>query len=131
MGGGIAYVSADKGMHVHLKDINQQGLDLGLEEANKLLAKQVTKKRKTPLAMGQVLNRIQPTLHDISLAEENFCGIHFFNPVHRMPLVEVIKGEKTSDETINKAVQYVKQLGKTPIVINDCAGFLVNRCLTP
>ncbi|MEF1207906.1 3-hydroxyacyl-CoA dehydrogenase family protein, partial [Photobacterium damselae] len=62
---------------------------------------------------------------------ENFCGIHFFNPVHRMPLVEVIKGEKTSDETINKAVQYVKQLGKTPIVINDCAGFLVNRCLTP
>lgn len=62
---------------------------------------------------------------------ENFCGIHFFNPVHRMPLVEVIKGEQTSPETIATAVNYVLALGKTPIVVNDCAGFLVNRCLTP
>lgn len=62
---------------------------------------------------------------------ENFCGIHFFNPVHKMPLVEVIRGKETSDETISKAVSYVLKLKKTPIVINDCAGFLVNRCLTP
>jgi 3-hydroxyacyl-CoA dehydrogenase/enoyl-CoA hydratase/3-hydroxybutyryl-CoA epimerase/enoyl-CoA isomerase len=60
---------------------------------------------------------------------ENFCGMHFFNPVHRMPLVEVIRGEKTSDETIAKTVQYALQMGKTPIVVNDCAGFLVNRVL--
>lgn len=62
---------------------------------------------------------------------ENFCGMHFFNPVHRMPLVEVIRGEKTSDEAIAKTVQYALQMGKTPIVVNDCAGFLVNRVLFP
>lgn len=62
---------------------------------------------------------------------ENFCGMHFFNPVHKMPLVEVIRGEKTSDATIAKTVQYALQMGKTPIVVNDCAGFLVNRVLFP
>jgi 3-hydroxyacyl-CoA dehydrogenase/enoyl-CoA hydratase/3-hydroxybutyryl-CoA epimerase/enoyl-CoA isomerase len=62
---------------------------------------------------------------------ENFCGMHFFNPVHRMPLVEIIRGEKTSEETIAKTVQYAIQMGKTPIVVNDCAGFLVNRVLFP
>lgn len=62
---------------------------------------------------------------------ENFCGMHFFNPVHRMPLVEVIRGAKTSEETIAKTVQYALQMGKTPIVVNDCAGFLVNRILFP
>ncbi|MGF1680174.1 fatty acid oxidation complex subunit alpha FadB [Photobacterium minamisatsumaniensis] len=181
MGGGIAYVTADKGMDVVMKDINKAGINLGLSEANKLLAKQVAKGRKTPVEMGETLNRIQPTLHNSALEScdliveavvenpmikekvlaeletvapnaviasntstlmisglaqamkkpENFCGIHFFNPVPNMPLVEVIRGEKTSDETITKAVKYVAQLGKTPIVVNDCAGFLVNRCLTP
>lgn len=181
MGGGIAYVSADRGMDVVMKDINKQGLALGLNEANNLLAKQVTRGRKTPQKMGEVLNRISPTLHNASLENcdllieavvenpivkekvlaqleqtapnaviasntstlmisglaqalekpENFCGIHFFNPVHKMPLVEVIRGEKTSEATIAKAVNYVLQLGKTPVVVNDCAGFLVNRCLTP
>jgi 3-hydroxyacyl-CoA dehydrogenase/enoyl-CoA hydratase/3-hydroxybutyryl-CoA epimerase/enoyl-CoA isomerase len=57
--------------------------------------------------------------------------MHFFNPVHRMPLVEVIRGEKSSDEAIAKTVQYALQMGKTPIVVNDCAGFLVNRVLFP
>ncbi|MGF1718438.1 fatty acid oxidation complex subunit alpha FadB [Vibrio kyushuensis] len=181
MGGGIAYVTADKNIDVVMKDINKQGLALGLAEANKLLSKQVERGRKKPAAMGEVLNRITPTLHNISLEKnslvieavvenpiikekvlteleqvapnaviasntstlmisglahalkhpENFCGIHFFNPVHKMPLVEVIRGEKTSDETIATAVSYVLSLGKTPIVVNDCAGFLVNRCLTP
>lgn len=62
---------------------------------------------------------------------ENFCGMHFFNPVHRMPLVEVIRGEKSSDEAIARTVQYALQMGKTPIVVNDCPGFLVNRVLFP
>lgn len=62
---------------------------------------------------------------------EKFCGMHFFNPVHRMPLVEIIRGAKTSEETIAQAVQYANQMGKTPIVVNDCAGFLVNRILFP
>ncbi|MDU4276496.1 MAG: fatty acid oxidation complex subunit alpha FadB, partial [Enterobacter asburiae] len=62
---------------------------------------------------------------------ENFCGMHFFNPVHRMPLVEVIRGEKTSDETIAKVVAWASKMGKTPIVVNDCPGFFVNRVLFP
>ncbi|MGE9553184.1 fatty acid oxidation complex subunit alpha FadB [Erwinia amylovora] len=62
---------------------------------------------------------------------ENFCGMHFFNPVHRMPLVEVIRGEKTSDATLAKVVAWASKMGKTPIVVNDCPGFFVNRVLFP
>ncbi|WP_110687606.1 fatty acid oxidation complex subunit alpha FadB [Salinicola aestuarinus] len=62
---------------------------------------------------------------------ENFCGMHFFNPVHRMPLVEVIRGAKTSDKAVAATVAYARQMGKTPIVVNDCPGFLVNRVLFP
>ncbi len=64
-------------------------------------------------------------------SKENFVGLHFFNPVHKMPLVEVIRGKDTSDETVVTVVQYAKRIGKTPIVINDGAGFLVNRILLP
>ncbi|MFU8926863.1 fatty acid oxidation complex subunit alpha FadB [Acinetobacter puyangensis] len=62
---------------------------------------------------------------------ENFVGMHFFNPVHMMPLVEVIRGEKTSDEAIATTVVLAQKMGKTPIVVNDCPGFLVNRVLFP
>lgn len=62
---------------------------------------------------------------------ERFCGMHFFNPVPVMPLVEVIRGTKTSEETISTVVSYATSIGKTPIVVNDCPGFLVNRVLFP
>ncbi|MEE4174569.1 MAG: fatty acid oxidation complex subunit alpha FadB [Xanthomonadales bacterium] len=62
---------------------------------------------------------------------ENFLGMHFFNPVHRMPLVEVIRGEQTSDEAIATTVAYATAMGKTAIVVNNCPGFLVNRVLFP
>ncbi|MGL1957190.1 MAG: fatty acid oxidation complex subunit alpha FadB [Colwellia sp.] len=62
---------------------------------------------------------------------ENFCGMHFFNPVHRMPLVEVIRGKYTSDETVAAVVAYAAKMGKSPIVVNDCPGFYVNRVLFP
>jgi 3-hydroxyacyl-CoA dehydrogenase/enoyl-CoA hydratase/3-hydroxybutyryl-CoA epimerase/enoyl-CoA isomerase len=62
---------------------------------------------------------------------ENFCGMHFFNPVNRMPLVEVIRGANTSDETVAAVVAYAAKMGKSPIVVNDCAGFYVNRVLFP
>ena len=62
---------------------------------------------------------------------ENFCGMHFFNPVHMMPLVEVIRGEKTSETAIATTVAYAKKMGKSPVVVNDCPGFLVNRVLFP
>lgn len=62
---------------------------------------------------------------------ERVCGMHFFNPVSRMPLVEVIRGEKTSDETIATTVAYALAIGKKPIIVNDCPGFMVNRVLFP
>ena len=182
MGGGIAYISALKGTPILMKDIAEAGIELGLNEANKLLSKRVERKKMKPLAMGEALNRIRPTLSyaefgdvdvvveavvenpkvkGIVLAEveshvnentivasntstisidflaksvkrpENFLGMHFFNPVHMMPLVEIIRGEKTSEEAVATTVAYAKKMGKTPVVVNDCPGFLVNRVLFP
>lgn len=62
---------------------------------------------------------------------ERFCGMHFFNPVHKMPLVEIIRGAKTTEETIAAVVATTLRMGKTPIVVNDCPGFFVNRVLFP
>jgi 3-hydroxyacyl-CoA dehydrogenase/enoyl-CoA hydratase/3-hydroxybutyryl-CoA epimerase/3-hydroxyacyl-CoA dehydrogenase/enoyl-CoA hydratase/3-hydroxybutyryl-CoA epimerase/enoyl-CoA isomerase len=62
---------------------------------------------------------------------ENFAGMHFFNPVDRMQLVEVIRGERTADATVVTLVALAKRIGKTPIVVRDCPGFLVNRILFP
>jgi 3-hydroxyacyl-CoA dehydrogenase/enoyl-CoA hydratase/3-hydroxybutyryl-CoA epimerase len=58
-------------------------------------------------------------------------GIHFFNPVHRMQLVEVVQGSKTSPQTLATAVQFVKSIGKLPVLVKDSPGFLVNRILLP
>ncbi len=62
---------------------------------------------------------------------ENFCGMHFFNPVHKMPLVEVIRGKKSSDETVAATVAYATAMGKSAVVVKDCPGFYVNRVLFP
>ena len=62
---------------------------------------------------------------------DRFAGMHFFNPVHRMPLVEVIRGERTSDDAIATVVALTRRLDKTPIIVNDGPGFLVNRILAP
>lgn len=63
---------------------------------------------------------------------DKFVGLHFFNPPVVMQLVEVIKGEKTSEETIKKAVEFVKSIGKVPVIVKkDIAGFIVNRILVP
>ncbi|WP_077032913.1 fatty acid oxidation complex subunit alpha FadB [Pelomonas sp. KK5] len=61
---------------------------------------------------------------------ENFVGMHFFNPVPVMPLVEVIRGSRSSDVAVSTAVGQAVAMGKTPIVVKDCPGFLVNRILT-
>ncbi|MDQ8954296.1 fatty acid oxidation complex subunit alpha FadB [Acinetobacter rudis] len=182
MGGGIAYQSASKGTPIIMKDIGNAQLALGMSEANKLLTKQVERKKLKPAQMGDTLARIRPTLSydefkevDIvieavtenpkvkeavlkdteskvrdntiiasntstisitrlakSLARpENFVGMHFFNPVHMMPLVEVIRGEQSSEEAVATTVVLAQKMGKTPIVVNDCPGFLVNRVLFP
>lgn len=62
---------------------------------------------------------------------DKFIGMHFFNPVHKMPLVEIIRGEKTSDATVATIYALSKKLGKQPIVVKDGPGFLVNRLLMP
>lgn len=62
---------------------------------------------------------------------ENFVGMHFFNPVHKMPLVEVVKGEHSSDVAIATIFDLCKRMGKTPVVMKDGPGFLVNRLLLP
>ncbi len=85
---------------------------------------------------GAILTSNTSTISITELAKalkkpENFCGMHFFNPVHQMPLVEVIRGEKSSEAAIGRTVAYAKAMGKTPIVVNDCPGFLVNRILFP
>ncbi|HET6880456.1 MAG TPA: 3-hydroxyacyl-CoA dehydrogenase NAD-binding domain-containing protein, partial [Pirellulales bacterium] len=104
---------------------------------------------ENPKVKGDLYQRIEPLLPEHAvlasntsaisigrLAEklkrpERFCGIHFFNPVRKMPLVEVIRGPKTSDETVATAVAFAKAIGKSPIVVNDGPGFLVNRLLLP
>ena len=98
--------------------------------------KKVLSSLEKQVADNCVLASNTSTISITELAEsldkpERFCGIHFFNPVPIMPLVEVIRGEKSSDETIAKAVNYVLRLGKKPVVLNDCPGFLVNRVLFP
>jgi 3-hydroxyacyl-CoA dehydrogenase/enoyl-CoA hydratase/3-hydroxybutyryl-CoA epimerase/enoyl-CoA isomerase len=103
---------------------------------NESVKKQVLAEAERAVAPDAVLASNTSTISITGLGTalarpERFCGLHFFNPVPRMPLVEVIRGEKTSAETIATAVGYALAIGKTPIVVNDCAGFLVNRVLFP
>ena len=182
MGGGIAYQSALKAIPILMKDIVQEGIDLGMSEAYKLANKQVSRGKMDSARMVNLISNIQPTLtyegfdradivveavientslkrkvlfeleeqvrndtiiatntSTISVDElaislkrpENFCGMHFFNPVSAMPLVEVIRGARSSETTVATAVAYARKMGKTPIVVNNCPGFLVNRILFP
>ena len=62
-----------------------------------------------------------------SARPEQFIGVHFFSPVEKMPLIEIIRGKKTNDATLAKAYDFVKQIGKTPIVVNDARGFYTSR----
>ena len=181
MGGGIAYISALRGVPVRMKDIAQSALDLGMSEATKLLARQVKSGKLKQERANDVLAAITPQLDTSGLGNvdcvieaivenlsvkqkvlaelegqvapgtviasntsslriddiaqplqrpENFVGMHFFNPVHMMPLVEVIRGIRTSEAAVSTAVGYAVAMGKTPIVVRDCPGFLVNRVLT-
>lgn len=96
----------------------------------------VLKEVEQKVAADAIIASNTSTISISSLAENledpsRFAGMHFFNPVHKMPLVEVIRGEKTSDETIAAVVAYAAKMGKSPIVVGDCPGFFVNRVLFP
>ncbi len=85
---------------------------------------------------GAILASNTSTISITRMAEsapsaDRFIGMHFFSPVDRMELVEVVRGEKTSDETVATIVALARKIRKTPIVVKDCPGFLVNRVLFP
>ena len=64
-------------------------------------------------------------------AAERVVGLHFFNPVHRMELIEVVAGEKTSPEVVSRVTEFARRIGKVPVVVRDSPGFVVNRILMP
>lgn len=93
----------------------------------------VTKATEAVLGADTIFGSNTSTLPITGLAEawskpENFIGIHFFSPVEKMPLVEIIVGKKTGPKAIAKALDFVRQIRKTPIVVNDSRGFYTSRC---
>jgi 3-hydroxyacyl-CoA dehydrogenase/enoyl-CoA hydratase/3-hydroxybutyryl-CoA epimerase len=110
------------------------GCDLMIEAVfeKRDLKGQVTREAEPQLAPGGIFASNTSTLPITGLAQastkpENFIGLHFFSPVDKMPLVEIIKGKKTSPETLARAYDYVLQIGKIPIVVNDARGFYTSR----
>ena len=110
------------------------GCDLVIEAVfeNRELKASVTQEAEAQLSSSAVFASNTSTLPITGLAEaskrpENYIGLHFFSPVDKMPLVEIICGEKTSTETLALAYDYVQQIGKTPIVVNDSRGFYTSR----
>ena len=102
---------------------------------NRELKAQVTQEAEPMLAQGGVFGSNTSTLPITGLAQassypENFIGIHFFSPVDKMMLVELIVGEKTSDYALAVAIDYVRKIRKTPIVVNDSRGFYTSRCFS-
>jgi len=103
---------------------------------NPLIKQQVLAEVEQEVSHGTIICSNTSTIPITVLANalsrpQQFCGMHFFNPVHRMPLVEVIKGDKSSDETIARVVALALTMKKIPVVVNDCPGFFVNRVLFP
>ncbi|MEC4090346.1 fatty acid oxidation complex subunit alpha FadB [Pseudoalteromonas rubra] len=121
-----------------LNDRDLEGSDIIVEAVveNPQIKKTVLAGLEKQLPQGTILTSNTSTIRIDELAEglerpEHFCGMHFFNPVPKMPLVEIIRGAKTSDDTVAAVVDYALKLGKSPIVVNDCPGFFVNRVLFP
>jgi 3-hydroxyacyl-CoA dehydrogenase / enoyl-CoA hydratase / 3-hydroxybutyryl-CoA epimerase len=112
-----------------------KGCDLVIEAVfeDRAIKADVTKKAEAMLGKDAVFASNTSTLPITGLAQasarpKNFIGLHFFSPVDKMPLVEIIRGKKTSPETIARGFDYVQQIRKTPIVVNDSRGFYTSRC---
>lgn len=111
-----------------------QGCDLIIEAVfeNRELKARVTQEAEPQLAASGFFASNTSTLPISGLAQasrapEKFIGIHFFSPVDKMQLVEIIRGKQTNDDTVARAFDYVQALGKTPIVVNDSRGFYTSR----
>lgn len=175
MGAGLAYIAADKGLEVVLKDIDAAQLEAGKKHCEAELAK---KKHLSAEARATVLGRITFTLENAPIAGSDliieavvendavkhavtrelepllaeggiwasntsaipithlaqasqhagrFIGLHFFSPVEVMPLLEIIRGKQTDDETVARCLAFTKLLGKVPVVVNDGYGFYTSR----
>ncbi len=99
---------------------------------NRELKNEITQKAEAMIGPTAIFATNTSTLPISGLAEASrrpsqFIGLHFFSPVEKMPLVEVIRGAQTSDETLAKALDFVKAIGKTPIVVRDGRGFFTSR----
>ena len=112
-----------------------KGSDLVIEAVfeNREIKAEVTKRAEAQLEPGAIFGSNTSTLPITGLAEasvrpEDFIGIHFFSPVDKMMLVEVILGEKTGEAAIAKSLDYILKIKKTPIVVNDGRGFYTSRC---
>lgn len=121
-------------IHPTASDEDLDGCDLIIEAVfeNMTLKHQMTRDLEPRLAEGGVWGSNTSTLPITQLAQasqnaENFIGIHFFSPVDKMPLVEIIMGEQTGDMALAKAFDFTKQIKKTPIVVNDSLGFFTSR----
>ncbi len=181
MGAGIAYVSAQAGIEVILKDVSVEAAEKGKDYSRELLQKGVERGKVDPQKVDGILNLIKPTanVQDLQgcdliieavfenrelkaqvtkeaepmLAQDslhvfgsntstlpisglaqaaanpgNFIGIHFFSPVDKMMLVEIIMGKQTSDHALAVAIDFTRKIRKTPIVVNDSRGFYTSRC---
>ncbi|QMW01763.1 3-hydroxyacyl-CoA dehydrogenase NAD-binding domain-containing protein [Spirosoma foliorum] len=181
MGAGIAYVSAQAGIEVILKDVSVEAAEKGKDYSRQLLQKGVERGKVDASKVDGILNLIKPTasvqdlqgcdliieavfenrelkaqvtkeaepmlatdglsvfgsntstlpisgLAQVSAKPENFIGIHFFSPVDKMMLVEIIMGKQTSDYTLAVAIDFTRKIRKTPIVVNDSRGFYTSRC---
>ena len=113
-----------------------KGADLVIEAVfeDSAVKKDVTGKAEAVIGARAVFASNTSTIPITALAgnsvrPKNFVGIHFFSPVHKMMLVEIIKGKKTGSKAIATAIDYVRAIRKTPIVVNDTRGFYVNRCV--
>jgi 3-hydroxyacyl-CoA dehydrogenase/enoyl-CoA hydratase/3-hydroxybutyryl-CoA epimerase len=121
-------------VHATAQKSDLAGCDLIIEAVfeNRAVKAQMTRETEPLLKEGGIFASNTSTLPITGLAEnsrkpENFIGLHFFSPVDRMQLVEIIKGRATSPATLARAYDYVQQIGKTPIVVNDSRGFFTSR----
>jgi len=182
MGGGIAWLMADAGMHPIMKDLSFDALNLGLKQSSQNFAGALKRKKisvdeferkqrsitaqldysgfqKVDLVIEAVVENmdikkkvfaeVEKQVHPECLLTSNtsslsveemskalekpgrFAGLHFFNPVHLMPLVEIIVHSKVDPETVEALYKWVLRVKKTPVVVKDGPGFLVNRILMP
>ena len=182
MGAGIAHVAAQGGIEVILIDSSGEAAQRGKDHSEKLLDKDLSRRKITEDRKAEVLSRITPSTDHAALGDcdliveavfedpevkaevtravlrhvppdcivatntstlpitdlarasdrpEQFIGIHFFSPVDKMQLVEIIRGRETGDRAVAKALDFARQIGKTPIVVNDARFFYANRCIIP